>query len=719
MRYFLLLLFFTSPALGQQIWPKTFVISKDTSQIKIPAENIMILDASNQDFSFDQIKQSPNFKQYKDNQNIKFKAAWFKTVIKPTFSGEPLDALLYIDNASFIDIYWSLDQVNWEHLKTGSLLNESERDNYNGYKDPIRLNLTFVPNNEVYIYGRIASPFWYSKITKIEPTIQNKEWVLKMYFEYIVGAQTWKNYTILGSAFGILIALSLFNVIMFGVIKRREYLYFSLCLIFIGLDRTKDFLGNILFSEHIYIFSFARNFFFVCFLIFFVLFVVSFLKEKNTRLKAVIYSITALAIAYILILSFFLVHHNYSLFLLLAEFFLISIYSLLIFLTLRQFKTRNPKFRYILVALFPLFILWFSNLILQTYSRFRKVSLDSYYNHYELIENLCFTWMAVWLFGALLTQFEHTRKQLIASKLEKEKIEKEKEIEKNLILENQKQILEETVNQRTSELQKTIETLKSTQDQLVQKEKLASLGELTAGIAHEIQNPLNFVNNFSELSGELIEELKELENSDDKELKAELLSDLAENQQKINHHGKRASNIVKGMLAHSRASSGEKSLTNINELADEYLRLSFHGMRAKDKSFNADFKLQADPTIPELNIVPQDIGRVLLNLINNAFYSVFEKSRLHIEGFKPLVEVKTEKIEDQVIIKVKDNGLGISDEVKSKVFQPFFTTKPTGEGTGLGLSLSYDIVTKGHQGELTVQSETGEYCEFIITLPIL
>lgn len=322
--------------------------------------------------------------------------------------------------------------------------------------------------------------------------------------------------------------------------------------------------------------------------------------------------------------------------------------------------------------------------------------------------------MAICLSLYISMEFTRVNKTLEAKLVDIDRLSKEKQA----ILESQNEFLEEQVKTRTAELNESIKTLKSTQNQLIQTEKLAGLGELTAGIAHEIQNPLNFVNNFSELSIELIDELKELEDSDDTELKAELLSDLAENQQKINHHGKRASNIVKGMLAHSRAASGERTLTNINDLASEYMKLAFHGMRAKNKTFNSDFKLETEPGIPEISLVPQDIGRVLLNLINNAFYAVHEKSKQVTEGYKPRVEVTTGKIDNQVIIRVKDNGFGIPEEIRSRIFQPFFTTKPTGEGTGLGLSLSYDIITKGHNGTLEVKSTEGEYCEFIITLPV-
>jgi signal transduction histidine kinase len=265
-------------------------------------------------------------------------------------------------------------------------------------------------------------------------------------------------------------------------------------------------------------------------------------------------------------------------------------------------------------------------------------------------------------------------------------------------------------------LNQTVDSLKKTQTQLIQSEKMASLGELTAGIAHEIQNPLNFVNNFSEVNTELIDELEQgIEKRNLTEIKT-LAKDIKENEQKINHHGKRADAIVKGMLQHSRTSSGQKEMIEINELADEYLRLAYHGLRAKDKSFNTKFETDFDKNIGKINIIPQDMGRVLVNLINNAFYTVGEKKKMSSNGFEPTVKVITKKMDGKVEIKVKDNGAGISQKVLDKIFQPFFTTKPTGQGTGLGLSLAYDIV-KAHGGELKVETKEGEGSEFIIHLP--
>ena len=283
------------------------------------------------------------------------------------------------------------------------------------------------------------------------------------------------------------------------------------------------------------------------------------------------------------------------------------------------------------------------------------------------------------------------------------------------------------LQEQKKKVETTLTNLKATQSQLIQSEKMASLGELTAGIAHEIQNPLNFVNNFSEVNSELIQEMREeIDKGNLEEVKA-IANDIAENEQKINHHGKRADAIVKGMLQHSRTSSGVKEPTDINALADEYLRLSYHGLRAKDKSFNADFKTEFDPTLPKINVIPQDIGRVLLNLINNAFYAVQVETQNSASphqipqkqpDYNPTVIVSTKNMGTHVEIRVRDNGSGIPPEIIDKIFQPFFTTKPTGEGTGLGLSLSYDIV-KAHSGELKVETKEGEGSEFIIQLPCL
>jgi two-component system NtrC family sensor kinase len=276
------------------------------------------------------------------------------------------------------------------------------------------------------------------------------------------------------------------------------------------------------------------------------------------------------------------------------------------------------------------------------------------------------------------------------------------------------------ISQQTKELREALSELRLTQAQLIQAEKMASLGELTAGIAHEIQNPLNFVNNFAEVSSELAQELAEERSRAprDMALEADLLVDLKQNMQKITQHGQRAASIVRGMLEHSRVNTGERQPTDLNALADEYLRLAYHGLRAKDKSFNATLQTDFAPALPPIDAVSQDIGRVLLNLFTNAFYAVRQRQLAGEPGYAPTVRVRTEVVGERVLVHVGDNGTGIPEAVQQKIFQPFFTTKPSGEGTGLGLSLAHDIITKGHGGMLTVRSQEGQGSDFEIALPL-
>jgi two-component system, NtrC family, sensor kinase len=273
------------------------------------------------------------------------------------------------------------------------------------------------------------------------------------------------------------------------------------------------------------------------------------------------------------------------------------------------------------------------------------------------------------------------------------------------------------VDQQRTKAEDTLHELRSTQSLLIQSEKMASLGELTAGIAHEIQNPLNFVNNFGEVNSELLEELKEIQKKDIRDFAKEndIISNIQQNEEKIIHHGKRADAIVKSMLQHSRSRTGQKEPTDINALADEYLRLSYYGFRTNDKNFNCIMQTEFDVDIGKINIIPQDISRVLLNFYNNAFYAISEKIKLKNEFYEPKITVITRKINSKVEIRIRDNGGGIPAIVKDKIFQPFFTTKPTGQGTGLGLSLAYDII-KAHEGEINVETREGDFTEFIIKL---
>ncbi len=389
-------------------------------------------------------------------------------------------------------------------------------------------------------------------------------------------------------------------------------------------------------------------------------------------------------------------------------------YLLFSFLIYCAYKINDAaKSRTILTATLPLFFVSTLLNILETFGSSLLITQEA---NIGLIKNFALFWLIGFSIYALR-----------ASK--KDRAQRLKEIEERQLLEKQKLTLEYQVKERTAELtqqkdelEKTVVELRTTQEQLVQSEKMASLGELTAGIAHEIQNPLNFVNNFSEISTELCIEIdEELKKENiDKTLINDLFKDLNANQEKISFHGNRASSIVKGMLMHSRANTGQKELTDINALADEFLRLAYHGLRAKDKSFQANFKMELDPKLPKVMVVPQDLGRVFLNLINNAF-----QCPLASGGGAKKVVVKTFQIPPSekapsggLGASVSDNGSGISPEIKAKIFQPFFTTKPTGQGTGLGLSLAYDIITKGHGGTIECESVEGVGTEFVIKLPI-
>ncbi len=356
-------------------------------------------------------------------------------------------------------------------------------------------------------------------------------------------------------------------------------------------------------------------------------------------------------------------------------------------------------------------------------------------NLYFTIKNylaIAFTVAITWMIAMLVI----SNKQQKALLKEQERRQQEEELAR--LMAARKAELEVLVAERTQELtqqkeelQQALIELKTTQNQLIQSEKMASLGELTAGIAHEIQNPLNFVNNFSEVSVELLDELK-IDGlarlpDDEKNKVDEIIQDLVQNLEKISHHGKRADAIVKGMLQHSRSSTYQKEPTDINALADEYLRLSYHGLRAKDKLFNAVMETNFDESLPKINVIAQDLGRVILNLFTNAFYSVNEKKKAPQppEGgvtYQPTVSVSTGYITLPeggmgVEIRVRDNGCGIPQKALDKIYQPFFSTKPTGQGTGLGLSISYEIITNVHGGEMRVETKEGEFAEFIIQLP--
>lgn len=379
----------------------------------------------------------------------------------------------------------------------------------------------------------------------------------------------------------------------------------------------------------------------------------------------------------------------------------VSIIGCLVLLGILQYLNRTPDFkpfRFYIEAHYPLVAMGlFDALVRSIGPEFH----DKWKSYFDFAIFAAFAW--------IYTRWLNSKKQ---------REELDKATQRNNELD--RLVTERTaeLTRQKNELQETLKLLQATQAQLIQQEKLASLGELTAGIAHEIQNPLNFVNNFSEVSMELVDEMEAELNKGDTVEAIAIATDIKQNLEKIIHHGKRADGIVKGMLQHSRAGGDVKAPADINKLADEYLRLAYHGLRAKDKLFNAEFITRFDEGLPQINMVSQDIGRVLLNLFNNAFYAVSQKKKVQGSDYRPEVSVTTSVENGYVVVAVRDNGTGIPDEIREKIMQPFFTTKPTGEGTGLGLSLSYDIVVKAHGGKIDITSEEGTYTQFEIRLPI-
>ena len=402
--------------------------------------------------------------------------------------------------------------------------------------------------------------------------------------------------------------------------------------------------------------------------------------------------------------------------------------AMLLFLFLDDYDVPDGAMQIVAAAYLGLFVYYlsqqddFKRFLILLNAHWPLVAVTVVSGAVDLINKNFFNTYSTWFVSAQLLGFGWIYARFATSKKQQEEIKRINERKSEL----EAMVAERTaeITQQKNELQVALKELQSTQAQLIQQEKLASLGELTAGIAHEIQNPLNFVNNFSEVSMELIDEMEEELAKGDTEEVIAIATDIKNNLEKIRHHGQRADAIVKGMLQHSRASSNIKEPTQINNIADEYFRLAYHGLRAKDKSFNAELVSNFDPNLPVIDLVSQDVGRVLLNMFTNAFYAVHDRKKTAGPDFRPKVEVSTKTIHTLsggphgIEIRVKDNGSGIPDEIKDKIMQPFFTTKPAGEGTGLGLSLSYDIIVKAHKGKIDIQSKVGEGTEFIITLPL-
>jgi signal transduction histidine kinase len=526
--------------------------------------------------------------------------------------------------------------------------------------------------------------------------------------------------------FGLLLMAAVLNLLFFLIVKERLYLFFALYVFSLGFGRfniDSEFFQVFLRDHPAFYITFTRFIFFPID-IFLALFIRELLKTKKSYPRLDRMLIVTLIIIVILNIGgmgvdfFQLTAHNYTLSNWTYIVPIVVLHILLVVLFLLSVKKVKGDKKLPLYAILPSFIIWavlddslhvFQYLLQTTFHWKANAYLNWLFSNWYLIETIIMAWQTLWFSLFLITRFGDLRKQVVQKELEKE-------VQRSELIEQQKVELEQKVAERTRELRQSYVELQSTQQQLVQQAKMASLGELTAGIAHEIQNPLNFVNNFSDVNAELIDEASAAINNGNLHMLKTIFEDIRENESKISHHGKRADSIVKNMLQHSHSSSGERVPTDINRLVSDYLRLAYHGFRAKDGNFNPVIETVFGEGVLA-TVVPQDIGRVILNIVNNAFYAVREKHQLALAGgFEPAVIITTIKNGHQVIITVKDNGNGISKNITEKIFQPFFTTKPTGQGTGLGLSLSYDIV-KAHGGEIKVSSIEHEGTEFKVMLP--
>ena len=729
---FVLLALLPLLSFAQTSVPQTFVITADAAaEIKIERKYLRIWDDSIGTTEFKKVSNptiSNRFKEFDTTRTFDFsiKTFWYKLKLKNSLNKKVEIGLPA--NAMENDIYFCDSTLQWQHLKTGGGYHKSTRD---GYQLLNVATLTLDANQEIDIFIKQHNELRFQPSENLmlffmDAALQ-KKYTVKQKLSPISDFEKIINAFLMGMIF----ITCMINLSFYRAIKEKEYLYFSLFLIFLGLNNLVGIFPDLIFGFFNSKILFLNYFTISLWFFFLMRFIQYFFKTKEYLPKW----------------NKFLTFYNYLLLLVWPTLFSLSIITISTFwfdrlgdsLAVLLFIFMDALFITILLTLFnkkvkvnirilatlPLMFLfgpiYSIQYIYQLADKYFKVKIPAFVQWVNewgsLLTLIGILWVILFFSWLLFKRYKSIQEKLLQEVIDRESMEKEKEAEKNLLISQQNEQLEIQVAQRTKELQTSIEDLKATQSQLIQSEKMASLGELTAGIAHEIQNPLNFVNNFSEVNAELILEMKEELVKGNIEEATNIAKDIADNEQKIIFHGKRADGIVKGMLQHSRSSTAIKEPTDINKLADEYLRLAYHGLRAKDKSFNATMKTYFDETLQKVNIIPQDMGRVILNLITNAFYVVDEKKKSGIENYEPTVTVSTKKIDGKLEIKVADNGSGIPQKVIDKIFQPFFTTKPSGKGTGLGLSLSYDIV-KAHDGELKVNSIVNEKTEFVIILPI-
>ncbi len=727
--------------LSQMQWPPAYEIKSDTAIWQdITTSYWMILEDKQGKLKLDDVlalHESGKFHSISKGYDTSLHTYWIAYRLQNMMNR---DAKISLNSMSDLDeFYVKSDSAQWKHFISGRSNVWEKKD---GLKIADCIPVVMQPGESYTVYQRISNtePGLHDDF---QVAIVNTDKVIQEY--YINDAERRDRYFYpynLQEAFiiGMIFLAAFMNFFFYRIVKEKVYLYFALFILFIGVNRIHGISVSyfVVFDQHqLQYVSYLRDAW-----IFISFFLVQFFRHflgTSTKFPFVDKWFFRLVIAFCglnlatMIFRLFEIQDTQQLRPAFKVFIFAFVPVVLILLQWFCLKLSGKANRFVLLGSLPLLSIFIlsqfftpEGLNINPTNRF----IHLFYVNYRLIEAVCLAIMLVSFTWVLFMRFIDLRKENAQQALDKERFAKEKEMERNELIAGQKIQLEKDVTERTAELKHSLEELKATQSQLIQSEKMASLGELTAGIAHEIQNPLNFVNNFSEVNDELINEMNdEMDKGNIREAKS-IAYDLQQNLEKINHHGKRADAIVKNMLQHSRSSSSQKELTDINRLADEYLRLSYHGMRAKEKNFNATIKTDFDRDVSsvegKMNIIPQDIGRVLLNLYNNAFYALAEKMKnpqpLKGSGeYQPSVMVSTRYVKSPsgdlgVLISVKDNGDGIPQKIVDKIFQPFFTTKPTGQGTGLGLSLSYDIV-KAHGGEIKVETKKGDGAEFTINLP--
>jgi two-component system NtrC family sensor kinase len=732
------LIFLALKASSQNTFPPAYQIKSDTVQsYKVTDSFILVLFDKNGKVTINDML-TPGIKNNFINLDSSNKAApvgtyWFQYRLNNVMTHEARISLMSVSAND--DYYIISATAKPVHFASGYLTDPQKKD---GMKWGNFIPITINPGDSITVYQRAYNTVKKLPDTSFVSMVPTDTAIKENYIDAQDEGKSSYEMVNLVEAFmiGLLLLSTFFNLFFYSVVKEKEYLYFALFAFFLGINRLSNILDIYLghFHPHLalYIKYLGIAWLFITF--FLLQFVRQFfhVKEKYRKWDRFLSIVGIIFIInYVLefvIYTFSIKFHLFFYVDFYMGFFLIPIFILITFLLF--IRSKNKAFYFFIIAAVPFMLLEIivfpANPELDVgLSKILPVGVLNFItwlgSMYRPLEMFCVLWLILFFSWTLFIRYNQLRKENAQKDLDKERLAKEKEIERGELIEQQKTELEKTVEERTAELKHSLQELKSTQSQLIQSEKMASLGELTAGIAHEIQNPLNFVNNFSEINTELIGELQdEADKGNIDEVKM-IANDIKENSEKINHHGKRAGDIVKGMLQHSRSGTGAKERTDINALADEYLRLSYHGLRAKDKEFNAEIKTDFDKSIGLINIIPQDIGRVLLTLYNNAFYAVNEKKKNADGSYQPLVTVRTSMNPPSggtgAVITVNDNGNGIPQKIVDKIFQPFFTTKPTGQGTGLGLSLSYDII-KAHGGEIRVETKEGEGTTFKIYLSL-